>query len=399
MNPNHQFDLRRILLYVAAVTAVVCAVITLFFRSSVFTGLFSTLISILSPFLYGAVIAYILRPVCVFLEERIRKIGKNKTRTGLDRMISVTLSVIIMFAVIVLLLVAVLPEMINSISALVQQIEPTIERFQEWLGKLDQSDLSHEVVANIENAVKSASDWMENFLSTDLLPTLQSVLPGVTSGFMGFLDFLKNFGLGCIVAFYLLADWEHFVARAKLLGYGLLPERAADWLKRELFVTNGMFSGFISGKLLDSLLMGLITFVFMSITRMPYAVLISVLMGVTNIIPFFGPYIGLVPSVLMLLTVSPVTCLIFIVFMIILQQFDGNVMSPRILGGKLGISGFWILFAILFFGALWGFAGMLVGVPLFAVLYDLLRKFIFARLRGRNHNEMLEEYEKQFGGK
>ena len=408
MDPKKRYDLRIILLYCAAITAVICAVILLFFRNSVFTDAINLLISVLEPFLYGFVIAYILRPACLTIERFLHNLftGKRKSAAGQQeregkpsgavRAISVTLSILFMFAVITLLLVAVLPEMINSISSLVEQIGPAIDRFQEWLAGLDQSDMSHELVENINNVVQTFSDWVKNFLSTDLLPTLQTTLTGLTSSFMSILEVLKNFGLGCIVAIYLLADWERFVARAKLLAYGLLPVDAANWLRDELKLVNTMFGGFISGKLICSLIVGLICFIFMSITRMPYAMLISVLIGTTNIIPFFGPYIGAIPSVFMLLTVSPAICFVFLIFLIILQQFDGNILSPKILGNKLGISGFWILFSILFFGALFGIIGMLIGVPMFAVLYDLLKRFISRKLQGKGQSAMLEQYQNEY---
>ena len=160
-----------------------------------------------------------------------------------------------------------------------------------------------------------------------------------------------------------------------------------------------MFIGFITGKLLDSAIMGGICFVFCWAVGMPYTVLVSVIVGVTNMIPFFGPYLGAIPSAILILTESPYKCVLFLVFIIILQQIDGNVIGPHILGDKLGLSGFWVLFAILFFGSLWGLVGILIGVPLFAVIYDLAQKLIALCLQKRRQTKLLEDYREQFSSK
>ena len=396
MTPEERAKYQKILIMCAGITAVVCVIILFFFRTSVFGRVIGRFIDILQPFLYGAAIAYILRPVCLFFEKAaavpVKKICR-KEFPGFQRMTGILLSIVLMFALIVLLLVSVLPEIITSISGLIAQIPPAIEAFQEWLSGLDRSDLSHELIEAVTETTEAASNWMQEFLKTDLLPTLQSILPDVTSGFMGVLDVLKNFGLGCIIAAYILGSWERFAYQGRIVIFAVFPERIADWLRREIRYSNSMFSGFISGKILDSLIMGILCFLFMSITQMPFAVLVSVLIGVMNIIPFFGQFLGTIPGTLMILIESPSAALIFLIFMVILQQVDGNLIGPRILGGRLGISGFWILFSIILFGALMGPLGMLIGVPLFAVIYDIVRRFLYQRLRKRGKEALVEEYE------
>ena len=379
----------RILLMAAAVTAVVCFVILFFFRTGVLAGLLKKLIGILTPFIYGFAIAYILRPVALFLERGIRAILKKITGKGGGKGIGIRvtaslLSLVLFIALILAMILMVLPEVINSLSSLISQIPGAIARFSNWLENLDLSALSPEIASTIENAVSSAAEQVTKFLQTSILPTLNSLVSNVTSSLGSILAFLKDFGLGCIVSAYFLTSWETFRRQVKMLVYAIFPKKAADWIREEALYANRMFSGFINGKILDSAIIGILCFIFMAIARMPYAVLISLVIGVTNIIPFFGPYMGAIPSALLLLTISPVKCLIFLVFIIALQQFDGTFLGPRILGDRLGISSFWILFSILVFGSLFGVVGMIIGAPLFAVIYDIVRDFIHKRLREKS---------------
>lgn len=389
------FDRRRfgrMLLMAAAVTAVVCFVILFFFRTTALTGFLHTVGGIFTPFIYGFAIAYILRPVALFIEgllvraaEKLfrrtkRMAGKERKKGGGIRIASVLLALAFFAAVILAVIFMVLPEVINSLSSLISQIPGAISRFSAWLDSLDYSALQPEVAATIESIVNSAAEQVTNFLQTSILPSLNSVLTNVTSGLGNILTFLKNFGLGMIISAYFLSSWETFVRQAKMAVCAIFPEKAAGWIRKETLYANRMFSGFINGKILDSAIIGIICFGFMTVARMPYAVLISLVVGVTNIIPFFGPYLGAIPSALLVLTVSPVKCLVFLVFILILQQFDGNILGPRILGDRLGISSFWILFSIMIFGSLFGIVGMIIGAPLFAVIYDIIRDFIHRRL-------------------
>ena len=401
---DHQLRRRLInaffMILVAA--AAVCLVILFFFRNELIGNVFFRAVSILEPFIYGAVIAYLLHPVCMKIEKWLTSLWNKpgrKTHRGLIRTISMVCSILLMLLLITVLLLLVLPELVSSIARIIRAMPGAIEDFQNWIKTLDHGSTSHEIVENVQAAVATVTDYLENYLQKEVLPNLQTMVSGVTSSFMGIVDVLKNFGLGCIICAYILGGWERFTAQARLVVYAVFPERIADWIRKEVHYTDSMFSGFIHGKVLDSLIIGLICFVFVSVTRMPYALLISVLVGVTNIIPFFGPYLGAIPSMLLILTVSPVKTLVFLVFIILLQQFDGNILGPRILGDRLGISGIWILFSILVFSSLWGLVGMLVGVPVFAVIYDLLRRLILRCLARRGRNDLSEEYAQQFGEK
>ena len=394
---------RNLLLTVGAVVAVICLVIMFFFRHSAFTGLTARLASILSPFICGAVIAYILLPVCRIIERWLaRLIGKisKKDHSGLIRLCAIVLSLVLMLFVILFLLLMILPELINSISGIVSQLPDVVQRFSDWIAALDTGDpAAHEIVSGVQDVTETVTDYLQNFLQKTVLPNLQTLITGITSSFMGILNVVKNFGLGCIISAYFLGSWEKFAAQGKLAVYAIFPQRAADWIRKEVHYTDRMFNGFIHGKLLDSLIIGILCFIFCAVTNMPYAVLISVIVGVTNIIPFFGPYLGAIPSAILVLTVSPVKCLVFLIFVILLQQFDGNILGPSILGDQLGISGFWILFSILFFGSVWGLIGMLIGVPVFAVLYDLIRSFLTMCLQKRGRTDLVDSYHEKFSEK
>ena len=392
-------DRKNLLLTVGMTTAVICIVVLFFFRTSVFVKILSGIVMLIMPFIYGIVIAYLLRPICLFFEKLFSKcFDRKKTgkRNGLFRICSIMLSLILMLVFLTLLVLAVLPELINSISGLLSQLPSALDQFEIWIQSLDKGDISHEIVTSIETTLDTLSENLTSFLQTDLLPYLQTIVSDVTSSFMDILNIVKNFGLGCIISAYILGSWERFCMQIKLIVYAVFPKKAADWLREEVHYTDRMFSGFIHGKLLDSLIIGVCCFIFCTIARMPYTMLITIIIGVTNIIPFFGPYLGAIPSAILVLTESPSKCLIFVVFIIVLQQIDGNLLNPRILGNRLGLSSFWILFSILFFGSMWGFIGMLIGTPLFAVLYDLIRRLVVFLLKKRGQNSLEEEYRKKY---
>ena len=195
---------------------------------------------------------------------------------------------------------------------------------------------------------------------------------------------LKDVIIGLIIAIYFLFSKEKFCAQCKKAAYAILPRRRADGLIRNTRETSTVFGSFITGQLIDALIVGILCFIGMSILQLPYPPMISVIVAITNVIPFFGPYIGAIPSAILILLVNPLQAVYFVIFIIILQQIDGNIICPRILGETIGLNGFWIIFAIVVFGALFGFVGMIIGVPTFAMLYTWLKRWISRRLGKRN---------------
>jgi predicted PurR-regulated permease PerM len=219
-----------------------------------------------------------------------------------------------------------------------------------------------------------------------------SVVTSVTSGVYGVAKSIYNLIIGIIVSIYLLSDKEGFVAAVKRMMYSIFSVETADRLRSGLNFVDRTFMSFLNGKLLDSLIIGIICYIVCSILQMPYTLLVSVIVGVTNIIPFFGPLIGAVPSALIILMVDPTKCLIFVIFVIILQQIDGNIIGPRILGNSTGITGFWVMFSIILGGGLFGFWGLLLGVPVFVVIYSLVTNLVVKKLKRNDLPWELEDY-------
>ena len=241
-----------------------------------------------------------------------------------------------------------------------------------------------EMARTVQQAIDSAVSWLQNWIKTDLLPNLNNIVYGLSSGVMGVVNVLKNLVIGLIVTVYLLASRRRFASQAKKIVYSLFPVKFANSFVSHSRYTHQVFGGFISGKILDSLIIGVICFVGCSFMKIPYTMLVSVVIGLTNIIPFFGPFIGAIPCGLLILLADPMRCLYFVFFIVVLQQFDGNILGPKILGDSTGLSSFWVLFSILLFGGLLGFVGMVIGVPVFAVIYNMINQFINRRLEKKD---------------
>ena len=351
---------------------------------------FHWLLDILTPFIYGGTMAYLLKTPCSFLERRFEAALPPKHKKYAN-LLSVVTVLLLTALVIYLLLNMVIPEMWESIVTLAVAIPPKAEEFAEWVvGHLDGNEM---LQSYVDNAFSNMEGWLKNWATTDLLPTVQGMMGGAMTAVSSVLTVLKNIILGVIICIYLLASRKRFTRHAKALVYAVFkPERAEKVLKEFAFIDT-TFVGFFGGKILDSAIVGLICYVFCMIMTVAAgfqnAVLISVIIGVTNIIPYFGPFIGAAPAALLIFISSPRNCLIFLIFIVVLQQFDGNVLGPKLLAGSVGLSGFWVLFAITLFQGLFGFVGILVGVPVFAVIYDLLRRGILLRLEKHGRLDVL----------
>lgn len=333
------------------------------------------LMKVWAPFVVGGIIAYILKPTCnaveAWLTGLLQRNGKSSKLAG---GLSIAITLLLALAVIAILLILVVPTLLDSIRSVLRLIPNSVEQFSNWLLLYvgDNETLSNYITQFSDSVSTSLPEW----LLSKVLPNLETLVGGVSSGVASAVTVLSNLFLGIVAAIYILGFRKTFARQAKKLNYSVFGKRWSKVILREFRFADRAFSGFISGRLIDSLIIGIICFIGMLILRMPYAVLISVIVGVTNVIPFFGPYIGMIPSFLLILMVSPVKSLIFLVFLLVLQQFDGNYLGPRILGNVTGLSSFWVLFAIITFGGLFGFGGVLVGVPVFAVIYDILRQLV-----------------------
>ena len=284
----------------------------------------------------------------------------------------------------------VFPQLYKSILGIIDLIPNSINKVSVWVDDLFKNN--PQAIQTFSAYYEEATKYLEQWLDTSFVSNIQSFVSNVSIGVFKVLSFLKNFLIGMIVAVYVLNCKTKFATQAKKLIYSIFNQKLGSAVINEIRFVHQVFGGFIIGKLIDSFIIGIICYVCLALMNMPYSMLISVIIGVTNIIPFFGPFIGAIPSFFLLLLVSPMQSLYFLIFIFILQQFDGNILGPKILGDSTGLSSFWVLFSILFFGGLMGFFGMIIGVPFFAVAYHLISQAINNALEKKNLSTKTEDY-------
>ena len=366
------------------------------------TDAFKRFAAILNPFIWGAVFTYLLAPLMHQLERRFflplgRKLYRKKPEKARSfaRGLSVLVSIIVLVALLTALVYMILPQLYSSLEAIVTNSPAYLENLSVWVDQTlkDFPELSDFVERRINDLRSNLSNDLFGWLQTTVLPRLGSFVSNVTSGVYSVVRAVYNLVIGIIVSVYLLNDLEGYSAVIKRTFYALLNVERAEKLLAGIRFTDRTFMGFLTGKLLDSAIVGLICYIVCAILKMPYALLVSVIVGVTNIIPFFGPFIGAIPSAFIILMVDPVKCLIFILFVVLLQQVDGNFIGPKILGSSVGISGFWIMFAIILGAGLFGFWGMLLGVPVFVVIYTAINNAIERRLKSSDLPVPVQEYQ------
>ena len=363
----------------------------LVFKIDVIWGVVKKVVSVLSPVIFGLVIAYLVNPMVKFFDKYILKLffrkAKNvdKAKRAAD-LISVILAVLVFSVIIVGLFLLVIPQIITSISNFINSLPARVDAISAWGNSVLREN------AKLQNVFNRVLEYEKNWLKSDLSSFVNTVAGNLASGVWSVVNFFKNFGLGLIFAIYMLFSKNKLIAQCKKLMYALFSDKTVESITSWLSRSNTVFSGFINGKLLDSLIIGVLCFMGTTVLGIPYALLVSVIVGVTNIIPVFGPYIGGVPSALLVMIESPVKGLYFIIFVVLLQMLDGNFIGPKILGDKTGLSNFWVMFAIVAGGGLFGVIGMLVGVPAFAVIYYACALFINYRLKLKNKPVDIDYY-------
>ena len=336
--------------------------------------------NILMPIIMGIVIAYLLNPVVEFYERHLdRSLGKfieKKTKKKVSmRGLSIFISVIIVLAVIALLIMMVVPQIYTNISNLVYSLP---EQIQDLVGKLMELAKNNEKVRNAINGFyDNIMNYITNWIKSDMLGQVSVVIDRI----MGIFGTAVNCLVAFIVAIYVLLSKETFRRQIKKGINAFFNERQTNVIVSVVKESDKIFGGFISGKIIDSFIIGVICFVCCLILRMPYVALVSVIVGVTNLIPFFGPYIGAIPSAVLILLDSPSKGIVFIIFIATLQQVDGNIIGPKILGQSTGLSPFWVVFAIFLGNGLFGIVGLFIGVPLWAVVYYLIKRYVNYRIR------------------
>ena len=368
----------------------------LIYRFDGFGSAISTLTGILMPFIYGAVIAYLLKPVCNTIEAFLRRFIPEKMK-GLINALSVTFTILFGLLLIYALCMMIIPQLITSVTTLYYTAQANITKFMYWANHLEFIEKNEQIMELLNSAYAALNTNLDTWIKNTLLPSMQNILSGAALGVLNVVVVLKNLIIGIIVAVYMLASRKRFVQQGKMVLYSVVKPRWASLITEEVKYADRMFGGFINGKILDSAIIGLLCYIGCLIFKFPSALLVSVIIGVTNVIPFFGPFIGAIPATLLILIQNPIKALWFVLFVLVLQQVDGNIIGPKILGNTTGLSSFWVLFAILLFGGLWGFAGMIVGVPLFAVIYDVIKKLVIHGLRRNEELDMLNTYHDNFG--
>lgn len=354
--------------------------------------LLQTVTGILLPFIYGGVVAYLARPMCNTYEkflmrhlpERLRRFSPSAAVVG---------SLVTLLLIVYALGAMIFPQVYDSVVTLGKTIPSRLEGFVLWaettFGESEYMDALFDFFnTSYEKIYMQVDAWIRN----DLFPQITTLVSSVSSSVFAVLRSLYNLIIGLIVAVYVLSSRKRFARQSTLIVRSVLSEKWANAVLEEAALMDRMFGGFIDAKILDSLIIGILCYLGCWVLRIPNTLLISVFVGITNIIPFFGPLIGAVPSTLLILIESPIKAVWFVIFVVVLQQLDGNVIGPRIMGNKIGISGFWVMFAIIFFGGIWGIVGMVIGVPLFAVIYDLVRKLVKFGLRKKGKSELWDKY-------
>ena len=355
----------------------------LIYRFQGFGNAVSTLTGILMPFIYGAVIAYLLKPVCNSIESFLRRFIPEKMN-GLINALSVALTILFGLLLVYALVMMIVPQLITSVTTLYYTAQRNLAKFVQWANHVEFIENNQQIMDMLNSAYATISTNIDDLIKTRLLPSMQNILSGAAIGVLNVVTVAKNLIIGIIVAVYMLASRERFVQQGKLVLHSIVRPRWAQLITEEVKYADRMFGGFINGKIMDSAIIGVLCYIGCLIFKFPSALLVSVIIGVTNVIPFFGPFMGAVPSAFLILLVSPKKCLFFVIFVIALQQFDGNILGPKILGNATGISSFWVVVAILVGGGFGGVLGMFLGVPVFACIQVLVKHLVDQRLRRRN---------------
>ena len=353
----------------------------------------SQLSTILAPFIYGGIIAYLLRPMCNSLEAFFQLRLPKKMRRFANAF-AVVFSLMVGILVVYALITMVVPQLVESVVTLWNALPTKMEQLVNWATETFGKD--ERVVQFVEKNYRSYFTDIDKWVQANVIPQVSSLVTNVGTSVWQVLKFVYNILIGLIVAVYVLHGRKRFGKQARLIVRSIFSDRWADRILEEVEFIDRMFGGFIDGKIIDSAIVGVLCYIGCTVLKIPSALLVSVIVGVTNVIPFFGPVIGAVPSTLLILIDSPLKALWFLIWVIVLQQLDGNVIGPKILGNRTGLSGFWVMFSIILFGGLWGIVGMIICVPLFAVIYDTVRRLVRRGLRRRNHTELWDEYRAQF---
>ena len=385
-----EFHLKQITIIALAIFITFCCCILFFFiiyRYNGFADFWKKLTYILQPIIIGLAVAYLLNPLMKLIDGKLfsllrKKMKSEKKAKSVSRGLAIAGALLFLVLIVVLLIAAIVPSINQSIQSIITTLPAEVRSLIDWINDFAKGDSQIADIA--EQLITQASNFFENWMKNTLLPQAEIYISSITSGVITGVKFVINILVGLIISVYVMASQEKFAGQAKKIIYAVFKPVRANVVVETVRKSNEIFGGFISGKILDSAIIGVIAYIVLAIMKMPDTMLVAVIIGVTNIIPFFGPFIGAIPSFIIIVLQNPIQGLYFLIFVIILQQVDGNIIGPKILGDSTGLSSFWVVFAILVFGGLWGFPGMLLGVPLMAVIYYVAQKTVsyFLKKRG-----------------
>ena len=370
------------------------------FHNSNIRASFRMIINILMPIVWGLAIAYLLSPILNFVENKLLlpvckklKIKESPKRNSVVRGIGILATAFLFVELIYGLFYMLISEIVPSVESIISNFDSYTNNFIQWINKTleDNPEFSAYVIKTVNNYSDELEKWLEA-----LVPNTVGLIKTVSISVLNILGVLWDFVIGFIISIYVLASKEKFAGYAKKIAYALFERGTANTIIKNFRFTHKTFSGFLGGKIIDSIIIGILCLICTSIMKLPYAVLVSVIIGVTNVIPFFGPFLGAIPCTILIFIVDPMhplNCVYFVIFILILQQFDGNILGPKILGNSTGLAGFWVIFAITLFGGLWGVFGMIVGVPIWAIIFAGIKSFINSRLEKKQLPYEIEKYE------
>ena len=377
--------------------SVIAASILLYFFMLRFNDILSAIgkiLYILKPLLYGIVIAFLLTQIFNHFDSRLTKLLAKKYDITKSKSISKVLSIIISILILLLLIFFIfyilIPKTVISLLGVIESWPENMKNIETWIRDVLSSSpvLEEQILSAVNNSSNSIIEW----ISTGILPQMEKISSSVTTGLNDVYIFLKDFIIGIVFSIYIVANKNKFIAQLKKIIYTIFGIKYGNNIMEVGRYSNKIFNGFVKGKLITSLIIGLATYIGMIIFNLPYALLISVIVAVTNIIPFFGPFIGWIPSVILVLLESPIEALYFTLLCVFLQQIEGNVLEPKIVGNSTGISGFWVLFAIILFEGLFGLVGMIIGVPIFAIIYHFVVLYLNRYLNKKDIPTNTEDY-------
>ncbi len=397
--------LRKYLIIAAIVLAVIVISITYFFvlyKNQSIGATIANIVGILRPLTIGAILAYIMKSTCNFFEAKFHALFIKKGKVTEEKasksagILSVVLTYITWATAIGILLLIAIPQVIRSISEFANFLSQNIPNYINLINEWYETFLADQPVLGpyFEMAINELSKW-----STDtLIPWISQFVPQLIPYLLGFITSIADIVIGLVISVFILSGRKILARKSTMLLHCIFKkDETVNAVTAEFKYADRMFSGFLEGKVLDSTIIAFIYYIVLSIIGVPYSALVAVICGVTNIIPIFGPFIGAIPSGVIILAAAPSKLLPFIIFVCVIQFIDGYIIDPHIVGGNIKMSSFCVVFAVILFGGLWGFMGLLLGVPTFAVIYDIVRKISIAVLKKQGKQDIIDKYMKDFG--